>query len=244
MAYNGDLAEQFRRLVLKNEPLCLAYCTMVKLTASFNASFLLFRQTEFVEAPVIPLVVVIHQQMTADTHSIFWQNVAQHFPELKSEGVTYLVTGDRSQDMVDAVARSFPHMEVFRCVNHVLDDTNNKLKSMADLRAEDVIIYEEEVKMLFSQTSRLQYMEKLTSCMISWHRVNIHFLSYDTPYKPKGVSIRISMNPIIFKRSESHKNTETILDILKGSLNKRFASSESTNQQQVVKLSFIILHLV
>merc|ERR1712136_359088 len=120
-------------------------------------------------------MVVIHQQMTADTHSIFWQNVAQHFPELKSEGVTYLVTGDRSQDMVDAVARSFPHMEVFRCVNHVLDDTNNKLKSMADLRAEDVIIYEEEVKMLFSQTSRLQYMEKLTSCMISWHR---EFSSY------------------------------------------------------------------
>lgn len=174
MAYNNNLVEQFRRLALKTEPLCLAYRTMVKLNANFNASFLLFRQTEFVEAPVIPLMVVIHQQMTADTHLTFWQNVAQHFPELKSEGVFHLVTGDRSQDMVDAVAKSFANIEVFRCIDHVLEDTNKKLKSMADLRAEDVLVYEEEVKMLFSQTSRLQYMEKLTSCMISWHRVNIY----------------------------------------------------------------------
>ena len=179
-AYNEHLADQFRRVLLKNEPQCLAYRSMVKVNADFNASFLLFRQTEFVEAPVIPLMVMFHQQMTTDSHSTFWENVAQHFPELKSseEAATYLVTGDRSQDMVQAVARNFPNMEVFRCSHIVLEDANTKLKSIADLRAEDMAVYEQEVQQLFTQESRLHYMEKLTSCMISWDRVISHCIFF------------------------------------------------------------------
>ena len=171
MAYNEQLAEQFRRVSLKNKPQCLIYRTMIRVNSNFNASILLFRQIEFVEAPVIPLVVMFHQQLTANTHSIFWENICQHFPELKSQKNSYLVTSDGSKEMISVLTKILPNMEVFRCPENILTDVEAKLKSIEHLQLKERNKYHQQLKDLFSQPSRLLYMEKLTSYMISWDRV-------------------------------------------------------------------------
>jgi len=182
MAYNEQLAEQFRRVSLKNKPQCLIYRTMIRVNSNFNASILLFRQIEFVEAPVIPLVVMFHQQLTANTHSIFWENICQHFPELKSQKNSYLVTSDGSKEMITVVTKILPNMEVFRCPENILTDVEAKLKSIEHLQLKERNKYHQQLKDLFSQPSRLLYMEKLTSYMISWDRdFCAYFHSYIHP---------------------------------------------------------------
>lgn len=171
MAYNEQLAEQFRRVSLKNKPQCLIYRTMIKVNSDFNASILLFRQIEFVEAPVIPLMVMFHQQLTSNTHSIFWENLCQHFPEMKSQKNAYLVTSDGSKEMMTVLTKILPNLEVFRCTENILDDVEAKLKSIEHLQPQERSSYQQQLQDLFSQPSRLLYMEKLTSYMISWDRV-------------------------------------------------------------------------
>ena len=171
IAYNEQLAEQFRRVSLKSKPQCLIYRTMIKVNSDFNASMLLFRQIEFVEAPIIPLVIMFHQQLTANTHSIFWDNVCQHFPELKSQKNTYLVTSDGTKELMTLINKILPNLELFRCSENILTDVDKKLKSIRHLQPEERRTYAEQLRELFSQESRLLYMEKLTSYMISWDRV-------------------------------------------------------------------------
>lgn len=171
LAFNEQLAEQFRRVSLKNKPQCLIYRTMIKVNSDFNASILLFRQIEFVEAPIIPLLVMFHQQLTANTHSIFWENVCQHFPDLKSQKNAYLVTSDGSKEMITVLTKMLPNLEVFRCSENILADVEVKLNGIEHLQPQERSNYQQQLQDLFSQPSRLLYMEKLTSYMISWDRV-------------------------------------------------------------------------
>jgi len=96
----------------------LSYDTTFKL-GDFYLSVLLFRETEFVENPVIPLAYLMHERKFQKTHEEFFRHVRDTCPEIEAASNVIFVT-DQELAINQSIAATFPSTKSFLCWNHVL----------------------------------------------------------------------------------------------------------------------------
>jgi len=61
--------------------MCLSYDTTFEM-GDFYVSVLTYRQTEFEEMPVIPLMFMLHMDRLQSTHEFFFSRVAELIPQI------------------------------------------------------------------------------------------------------------------------------------------------------------------
>jgi len=96
----------------------LTYDTTFNL-GDFYLSILLFWQTEFVGAPIVPLAFYLHERKLNATHATFFRHLKNVLPELDTASHAYIVT-DSEAAIVSATSVEFPHLTSFLCWNHVI----------------------------------------------------------------------------------------------------------------------------
>ena len=83
----------------------------------FYVSTLLYRHSVFQGSPVMPLLMLLHERRTADSHELLFK----WFQRLTSvTSVTCVV--DREQSITKAVKAVFPDANIVYCWNHILGD--------------------------------------------------------------------------------------------------------------------------
>jgi hypothetical protein len=96
----------------------ITYDTTCKL-GDFYLSALLYRQTDFDPAPVIPLALLLHERKLASTHESFFEHVTRICPEVDRAKNVIVVT-DGETAITSALAKNLPKTPSFLCWNHIL----------------------------------------------------------------------------------------------------------------------------
>ena len=174
--YSDETIQVFSE-TLKNSdlPQQLSYDTTFNL-GDFYVSILLFRQTEFVSRPVIPLAFMIHERKTTKTHEIFWQHMKSVCPEMQSSKQVLIVT-DQEKSITEAIHRSFPEMPYFLCWNHILQDCKRWLRSHGLHSADEMNYYIDTVRSLLQSNTEAEYKDALLSLTAKWSQpFTIYFI--------------------------------------------------------------------
>ena len=125
----------------------------------FYVSFLVFRETEFIEMPCIPAIYWIHERRIDETHDFFFQYLVKLVPELKNARNLYLVT-DHETAIINAIKINLPEIDLFRCSIHAIEHVKRKLPSLQTPK-EDRNRIKKEVKELFMQSNYVAYLTQL-----------------------------------------------------------------------------------
>lgn len=147
----------------------LCYDTTFEL-GDFYLSVLTFRQTEFLEKPVIPVMYMIHERKW---ESFFFSQLAKLVPELSSESVrtNKVIATDEEAAIVNAIDKHLPGIAHFRCWIHAA----NKIKD--NLRKLGVTIQTEKEKikldflLLLKKFFFEEYKDALMVKMAEWPQV-------------------------------------------------------------------------
>jgi hypothetical protein len=118
----------FQSLLCRSDPISLpiqllSYDTTFNM-GDFYLSVLLFRQTDFVEQPVVPLAYLIHERKLLATHSFFFTKMASICPEIDTATNIIMVT-DSEQAIRQSLKNAFPNLRVYLCWNHILKVSSN-----------------------------------------------------------------------------------------------------------------------
>jgi|LakMenEpi03Aug12_release.lakeMendotaPanAssembly.Ray.scaffolds.fasta_scaffold317007_2 hypothetical protein len=100
--------------------------------------------------------------------------ISYHYFQLTTCHNTFIVT-DQEVAIVNAIKKFLPEIDLFRCLNHVNDDIKRKLGTIAGLNAEERKQCSEQCKALFSQKSKMDYLELMTDIQSEW---NHKFITY------------------------------------------------------------------
>ena len=82
-------------------------------------SALLFRHTDFSNAPALPLAYLLHERKFARTHDEFFKEIRGLVPEINIAPNVILVT-DGEAAIASAIATNFPSLKSFLCWNHLI----------------------------------------------------------------------------------------------------------------------------
>ena len=83
----------------------------------FYVSSLLYRSSIFVGAPVMPLMMMVHERRTTDSHELMFRWLS------KLTGISKAVlVVDREQAITKAIGNVLPDSTVVYCWNHILGD--------------------------------------------------------------------------------------------------------------------------
>ena len=96
--------------------MCLSYDTTFEM-GDFYVSVLTYRQNEFKETPVIPLMFIFHMERIEYVHSFFFSRVAELFPEI-AESKRIIIVTDDEKAITNAVFKTWPRISLFRCWIH------------------------------------------------------------------------------------------------------------------------------
>lgn len=89
----------------------------------FYVSALLYRHDVFVGCPVMPLLVLIHEKRTTDSHSLLFQ----WFHKLTGFAAITCVA-DREKSISNAIRTVLPHSNILYCWTHILGDVRVRIK--------------------------------------------------------------------------------------------------------------------
>ena len=141
------------------EHICFSYDTTFKL-GDIYVSILIVRFEEMTSAPVIPLMFMLHERKTGDTHDLFFETAASEFRELLSATNIYFAT-DEETTIVNAIQKVFSNIDCFRCWNHLLNNAKLKLKSLQITSNSEVDAYVRDLNNLFRMSRHTDYLIKL-----------------------------------------------------------------------------------
>lgn len=169
-----ELWEKVKGLLNRSDipHICLQYDTTFNL-GDVYVSVLVVRFQEMENAPVVPLMLMLHEKKNNKTHDLFFRNVAQYFPELLSAKNIYLVT-DEEKAFLKAIRDNLPDLDSYRCWNHLMDNAKFKLGKLGITGKEVVASYIKDLRSLFRSSSREDYLLQLTdiySDSCRWHNV-------------------------------------------------------------------------
>jgi len=83
----------------------------------FYVSTLLYRHSVFQGSPVMPLLMLLHERRTTDSHKLLFK----WFKRLTSVSAVTCVV-DREQSITKAIKVVFPESTIVYCWNHILGD--------------------------------------------------------------------------------------------------------------------------
>jgi hypothetical protein len=116
--YDPEVLATFRRVIRLPGVQQLTYDTTFTL-GDFYLSVVLFRESEFVSAPVVPLAYLLHERKHAATHDEFFRHMAAVCPEIETADNVIFVT-DNEKAIRSAIGKNFPSRKIFLCWNHIL----------------------------------------------------------------------------------------------------------------------------
>ena len=169
IGWDNNIANVFDSVLQIPQSIGLYYDTTFKL-GDFYVSILSFEEKEFTNCPTIPLFFMIHERKTSETHDLFWRHVKKRFPALSSAKNVFIVS-DEELAIVNAMQEHFPHIEIYRCWNHVFQNAMFKLRKCGIKKKDELGMYVDDVRHLLSQPNIEKYNELLLIKLVSWSKV-------------------------------------------------------------------------
>jgi len=98
----------------------------------FYVSALLYRHTVFVNAPVMPLMMLVHERRTTESHELLFRWLE------KLTGIkAVVIVVDREPAITNAVLKTLPQAKIVYCWNHVIGDVRAWIKSSGGNSADE-----------------------------------------------------------------------------------------------------------
>ena len=178
--YSDNLLSKFKKLINRKDlPALLLTYTITFNVGDYNCSVLSFGETEFKSpadynvdtGPMIPLIYMLHEKETNETHNFFWENVIKHIPELK-EATNVLVVADNEKCIANAIQSKSPGVGIFRCWHHVQQNIKWFLRSLGISKKEVLAKYREEVSQLLEAPTKDEYKDRLIALSTTWPEVS------------------------------------------------------------------------
>ena len=143
---------------------------------AYNLSILTYRQTEFEELPVIPLMFMIHEDKLGATHNFFFMRLEQLIPELKTTETMITIT-ENDENVINAIKKYCPHISMLRNWQHALQDIKKNLQILEITDEKEVKEYESDFMRLLDQESMGDYKSILAQMYLKkWKRVKKNYL--------------------------------------------------------------------
>lgn len=138
---------------------------------AYNLSILTYRQTEFEELPVIPLMFMIHEDKLGAAHNFFFMRLEQLIPELKTTETMITIT-ENDENVINAIKKYCPHISMLRNWQHALKDIKKNLQILEITDEKEVKEYESDFMRLLDQESMGDYKSILAQMYLKkWKRV-------------------------------------------------------------------------
>lgn len=185
----AEFREFIKREDLKTQ--CLTYDSSFVL-GEFYLAVLTFRQTEFEDTPVIPLMYMIYEKDTMSVHDTFFMRFASVVPEF---GVPQrmIIISDEEVAITSAIEKNCPGVTRLRCWQHTLQSIKTKLQSFDVTDKQELQQYESDFIRLLNQDSAGKYKSLLAQLYLKkWKQVrrfnalsfwiaqnNLHYVSQD-----------------------------------------------------------------
>ena len=144
----------------------LSYDTTFTL-GDFYLSILLFRETEFVSSPIVPLAIMLHERKTQATHDLFFKHLSSAFPAVAAASNCIIVT-DNERAITQSIANHVPAIPHFLCRNHVLQDAKRWLRDHGVSSTDEVNYYLDCMRSLFSSVDASTYKDSLLQYFLGW----------------------------------------------------------------------------
>lgn len=198
------MIEDFKKLLRRDdlETLCISYDTTFDM-GDFYLSVLTYRQTEFEETPVIPLIFMIHEKKFESIHDFFFQRLTELVPELSSSSHVVIVS-DEETSIVNSIKKHLPDVPRFRCWLHTLQCIKRKLRSLGIVDKKTLQEFKTDFINLLNQESSLNYKTLLANLYLTkWkNKVNVQTFNVVLVFIPLSFSR-------IFRSTSPKKSTLT-----------------------------------
>ena len=128
----------------------------------FYVSALLYRHTVFISAPVMPLLLLVHERRTTDSHEILFRWLQ------KLTGIQAAVfVVDRELAITNAIKNILPQAAIVYCWNHVIGDVRAWVKSNGGT-ATDEHFYASSVRDLLTANTSTEFDTQLENGRQKW----------------------------------------------------------------------------
>ena len=138
----------------------------------YYLSVLTFRQTEFEETPVVPLLFMIHERRIESVHDYFFKRLLDLLPDV-STCKRLVIVSDEETAIVNAIRNNLPGVPRFRCWLHALGNIKEKLRKLGISERSEVKEYKIDFINLLNSDSEAEYKAALTQLYITkWNKVS------------------------------------------------------------------------
>nr|SVE73602.1 EOG090X07I2 [Daphnia atkinsoni] len=118
----------------------------------YSLSILTYRQTEFEELPVIPLMFMIHEEKLEKSHNFFFMRLSELIPDLVTVE-TMIIATENEEAVSNAIKKYIPHVTMYRNWQHALQDITKNLRDLEITDCQEVKEYESDFIRLLDQES-------------------------------------------------------------------------------------------
>ena len=175
-----DTIEEFKQLFNREDLFLpsLTYDTNTFKMNAYNLSILTYRQTEFEELPMIPLMFMIHEDKLGAAHNFFFMRLEQLIPELETTETMITIT-ENDENVINAIKKYCPHISMLRNWQHALKDIKKNLEILEITDEKEVKEYESDFMRLLDQESMGDYKSILAQMYLKkWKRVKKKLFIY------------------------------------------------------------------
>ena len=161
------MIEDFKKILGRDDlpTLCLSYDTTFEM-GDFYISVLTYRQTEFEETPVVPLLFMIHEQKVEAVHDFFFKRLTELIPELCLANHVVIVS-DEETSIVNSIKKYLSDVPRFRCWLHTLQCIKRKLRALGVVAKDKLREFKTDFIDLLNQESALNYKSHLADLYLT-----------------------------------------------------------------------------
>jgi hypothetical protein len=146
----------------------------------FYVSVLTYRQTEFEEMPVIPLIFMLHMDRLQTIHEFFFSRVAELIPQI-AESKNVIIVTDAEKAITNAVFHTWPNIPMFRCWIHAWKNIKLHLSKINIRDKSSVATYKSDFMHLLLQKTERSHKSLLAKLYLkSWNKVIYHSKKFFT----------------------------------------------------------------
>lgn len=128
----------------------------------FYVSTLLYRHTVFVNAPIMPLVMLLHERRTTASHELLFRWMK------KLTGVQDAVfVVDREPAITNAIQNTLPHHTIIYCWNHIIGDVRTWVKGNGGNSADEQF-YAASVREILAADTPVEHAERSENARTRW----------------------------------------------------------------------------
>ena len=128
----------------------------------FYVSTLLYRHTVFVNAPVMPLLMLLHERRTTASHELLFRWLERL---TGIENAVFVV--DRETAITNAIRKTMPLHTVVYCWNHIIGDVRAWVKGNCGNSADEQF-YAGSIRELLAADTPAEHDERLENARSRW----------------------------------------------------------------------------